>query len=79
MQNFTDNTDSEDSSYYINWLEKSISDNYIKCYEYSDFKIIDRIGNGFIYRAKWKGTDNVLALKSFNNQASTLKEVVNEV
>lgn len=32
MQNFTDNTDNEDSSYYINRLEKSISDNYIKCY-----------------------------------------------
>ncbi|CAB4481548.1 unnamed protein product [Rhizophagus irregularis] len=78
MQNFTDNTDNENSSYYINWLEKSISDNYIKCYT---SKIIDRIGNGSfgsVYRTNWKGTNNVLALKSFNNssiliiQASTL-------
>jgi hypothetical protein len=76
MQNFADNEDS------INWLEKSISDKYIKYYEYSDFKIIDRIGNGSfgsVFCANWKETDNILALKSFNNQASTLKEVVDEV
>ncbi|GES72649.1 kinase-like domain-containing protein [Rhizophagus clarus] len=54
----------------------------MKYYEYSDFKIIERIGNGSfgsVSRANWKDTEIVLALKSFNNQASTLKEVVNEL
>ncbi|GBC00004.1 hypothetical protein RclHR1_03700011 [Rhizophagus clarus] len=77
MQNFTNN-----DYYYINWLEKSITDKCMKYYEYSDFKIIERIGNGSfgsVSRANWKDTEIVLALKSFNNQASTLKEVVNEL
>ena len=30
----------------VNWLEKSISDEHIKYYEYSDFKDIHEIGRG---------------------------------
>ena len=43
---------------------------------------MQQIGNGAfgsIFRANWKSTDTVLVLKSFSNQTSTLKEVVNEV
>ena len=67
---------------YITWLESSIYNQRIEYYEYSDFKNIERIGSGAfgcVYCANWKNTSNVLALKTFYNQKSTLKEVVNEV
>ena len=41
-----------------------------------------RIGNGAsasVFRANWKDTDTILALKSFDDQQSTLKEIINEV
>ncbi len=63
----------------INWLEKSISGEYINYYEFSDFENIQSIGYGTfgnVVRANWK-TDRFFALKSFNK--STLNEVVNEV
>jgi hypothetical protein len=72
----------KDLSEYNDWLEKSIANEHIKYYEYSDFKNIEQIGSGAsgsIYRANWKNTDTIFALKSFYNQKSTLKEIVNEV
>src|SRR5688572_16002348 len=50
-------------------LEKSIADN-IEYYEYSDFNNIQEIGNGAfgrVFRANWKTSDSIFALKSFNN------------
>lgn len=70
------------NSKYIDWLEKSIANEHIKYYEYKDFHDIKQIGNGAsgsIYRANWKNTDTIFALKSFYNQRSTLKGIVNEV
>ena len=75
-------TNAKDSNEYIDWLENSIANDYLDYYKYSDFKNMRQIGNGSfgsIFRANWKNTDTVLVLKSFNNQKSTLKEVVNEV
>ena len=72
----------KDSNYYIDWLENSISNEHIKYYEYSDFKNIQQIGNGSfgsVFCANWKNTHTILALKTFNNQKSTLKEVIKEV
>ena len=74
----------KDSNYnsYIDWLENSISNEHIKYYEYSDFKNLQPIGNGSfgsVSCANWKNSSIILALKTFNNQKSTLKEVVNEV
>ena len=76
--------DINDSNEYIDWLEDSIAKEYINYYEYSEFENIQPLGNGSygsVVRANWKNTDTILALKYFNNQASTLysKEVVNEV
>ena len=71
-----------DLDIYIEWLEKSIADEYFNYYEYSNFINIQPIGNGAfgkVSRANWKGTDAILALKSFNDYKLTLKEVVNEV
>ena len=66
----------------INWLENSIAEGHIKYYEYSNFKNVQLIGKGSfgnVVRANWKTTDCFYALKSFNNNKITLKEVVNEV
>ncbi len=70
------------NNFEIDWLEKSIADEYINYYEYSNFKNIQRIGSGAFGRvshASWKDTGKTFALKSFNNYQVTLKEVVNEV
>ncbi len=76
----TNETDLEKSNVHIYWLEKSITDEYINHYEYSNFKNIQPIGKGAfgkVSRANWKNT--VFALKSFDDYNSTLKVVVNEV
>ena len=75
-------TDIKESNIYIDWLEKSITNEYFNYYEYSDFKNIELIGIGScgsVARANWKGGAIRFALKSFNNDKMTLKEVVNEV
>ncbi len=67
---------------HIDWLEESISNEYLNYYEYLNFKDIQSIGNGAFGRvsyANWKDTDNIFSLKSFDNHNSTLKEVVKEV
>jgi len=54
----------------------------IICYEYSDFKNIQSIGRGSfgnVVRAIWKNTDCFVALKSFNHDKVTLKEVLKEI
>ncbi|CAB4427236.1 unnamed protein product [Rhizophagus irregularis] len=73
----------KEPNYYINWLEKSIADEYLNYYEYSEFKSLKPIGNGSfgsIVRANWKNTGNFFAIKAFkNNCNTTLKELVNEI
>ena len=64
------------------WLKQAIAKEHIKYYGYSDFKNIQSIGSGSfgsVVSANWKNTDTVFALKSFNNQKSTLKGIVREV
>ena len=71
-----------DINVYVDWLEKSIANEYFNYYEYSDFNNIQPIGSGNfgkVSRANWKDTDTIFALKSFDNYKLTLKEVVNEV
>jgi hypothetical protein len=66
----------------IDWLEKSITDEYLNYYEYFEFKNIQTIGSGSygrVVRVNWKTTDRFFVLKTFNDDKSTLKEVVNEV
>ena len=63
-------------------LEKLISEGHIKYYEPSDFKNIKLIGKGAfgsVSRATWKNTIHCFALKSFNNDKQTLKEIIKEV
>jgi hypothetical protein len=49
--------DVKEPNYYINWLEKSITDEYFNYYEYSEFKNLGPIGSGSfgsVVRANWK-------------------------
>ncbi|CAG8547224.1 9680_t:CDS:2 [Funneliformis mosseae] len=65
----------------LDWLEKSIADENLNNYEYSEFKNLKLIGEGSfgnVISAKWKNTDRFFALKSFKNDSVSIKEVVNE-
>ena len=65
---------------YVDWVEKAVTENYIKYYEYSEFKNIKEINHGSVgnvFRASWKGTDTLLVVKS--SYKLTIKEIVNEV
>lgn len=67
---------------YVNWFEKSIEGEYFDYYKFSDFKNLSSIGNssyGSIVRANWKNSDSFFALKTFNYDEVTLREIVNEV
>ncbi|GBC04546.1 hypothetical protein RclHR1_05730002 [Rhizophagus clarus] len=67
---------------YIDWFEKSIANEHIKYYDYSNFKNIRKIGRGSygeVSRVTWKNT--TFALKSFfkDKHKQTLEEVIKEV
>lgn len=69
----------ETNNIYVDWLEKAISENYIKYYDYTEFTNKEDICNGSfgsVSRANWKNSDTVVVLKSCN---LTIKEIVNEV
>ncbi|POG59388.1 uncharacterized protein OCT59_027479 [Rhizophagus irregularis] len=76
-------TDIKEPNYYINWLEKSIADEYFNYYEYSEFKNLEPIGSGSfgsVVRANWKNAGNFFVLKTFKNYDNAmLKELVNEI
>ncbi|GBB93807.1 hypothetical protein RclHR1_22330001 [Rhizophagus clarus] len=62
----------------IDWLEKSIVDGHISYYNYSGFKNFKSLGSGSygsVVRANWKNVDGFFALKTFNNDKITLKEI----
>ncbi|CAB5371170.1 unnamed protein product [Rhizophagus irregularis] len=67
----------KNSDYYIDLLEKLITEERIIYYKYSDFKNVQQI-EGNVFRATWKSADTFLALKSFNNKKATQK-IVNEI
>ncbi|RGB35179.1 kinase-like domain-containing protein, partial [Rhizophagus diaphanus] len=82
MSKVTKETDLKESNIYIDWLEKSINDEYINYYNYLEFKNLNPLGSGSygrVFRANWKNTDGIFALKTFNNDKITLKEIVNEI
>ena len=69
-----------DSNDCVDWVEKALTENYIKFYDYSEFTSMKEINNGSvgsIFRATWKGTDTLLVIKS--SYKLTVKEIVNEV
>ncbi|CAB4378300.1 unnamed protein product [Rhizophagus irregularis] len=79
----TKETDPKESNYYIDWLDKSIANEYFNYYEFSEFKNLELIGSGShgsVIRANWENIENFFALKTFKNYDNTmLKELVNEI
>ena len=64
----------------VDWIEKAVTENYIKYYNYTEFTNMKEINNGSvgnIFQASWKGTDTLLVVKS--SYKLTIKEIVNEV
>jgi hypothetical protein len=73
-------TTEKDSTTYIDWLERAISENYIKYYDYAEFTNKEEISNGSfgkVFCVNRKDSDTVMALKHPFNLA--IKEIVNEV
>ena len=77
MQNATDTNE------WIDWIEEAVSREYYKFYECKHFSNIQTIGTGGfgkVYRARWKNSEQYLALKSFfNHDNITVKEIVHKV
>ncbi|GBC00562.1 hypothetical protein RclHR1_00390016 [Rhizophagus clarus] len=70
----------DDSDVFIDWLEKAISENYIKYYDYTEFTNKEEINNrsfGKVFRANRKNSDTVMALKCPFDL--TIKKIVNEL
>ena len=62
-----------------NWIEKAVSENYVKYYDDAEFTNKQEIEcgpNGKIHKANWKGTDTLLVLKSLRLND---EEIMNEV
>jgi hypothetical protein len=69
-----------DSNNYVNWIEKAVTENYIKYYNYAEFTNMKEINHGSvgnIFQANWKGTDTLLVVKS--SCKLPVKEIINEV
>jgi hypothetical protein len=59
-------------------LENFINVKNIKCYEYSDFKLVQSMDRGF-YLVRGNLNDDCFVLKSFSNDDKTIEKVVYEV
>lgn len=71
----------DNSNEMINWIDKAITKNYLKYYEYNHFYNIQEIGFGRfgnVYRADYRNSCKVLK-SFFNFDNVTVKEIVNEV
>ncbi|EXX67475.1 uncharacterized protein OCT59_020687 [Rhizophagus irregularis] len=71
----------QNESEWINWLDEAINKEHIKYYKYDQFnnvKIIGSGGFGKVFRANWKNTGNILALKEFKYNTA-VKEIINEI
>ncbi|POG61469.1 hypothetical protein GLOIN_2v1704001 [Rhizophagus irregularis DAOM 181602=DAOM 197198] len=84
MSEFVKQTNNPNEKEWINWLDEAIKNEHIKYYDYEHFSKIRTIGSGAysdVYRAKWKNTEKVFALKAFKNKERkdiTLKEIIHE-
>ncbi|GES73290.1 kinase-like domain-containing protein [Rhizophagus clarus] len=50
------------------WIEEAIANHYFKFYDFKNFKNIKKVGSGGfgkVFRANWKNSEQILALKSF--------------
>ena len=79
----SDNIEIETTKNPINWIEEAITKDYFKYYEYKNFSNFKEIGSGAfgtVYRAKWKNSNQYLALKCFFKLGdAALEEIIREV
>ncbi|CAB4398903.1 unnamed protein product [Rhizophagus irregularis] len=71
-----------DTDKLIQWVEGGVAEDYINCHVYSEFKDIRFIGHGAfgkVYKATWKSSNTIVALKSFERNNLIMKEIVNEI
>ncbi|CAB4490234.1 unnamed protein product [Rhizophagus irregularis] len=77
----TENTNNTNE--WINWIEEAVDKEHLKFYEYEEFNNIQHIGTGGfgnVYRANWKNSGKLVALKSFISLNNfTMKEIVREL
>ncbi|CAG8707352.1 14728_t:CDS:1, partial [Funneliformis mosseae] len=69
----------DESNVYLGWLEKAISENYIKYYNYDEFVNKEEISccsYGNVSRASWGDSGTIMAIKYSLNL--TIQEIVNE-
>ncbi|RGB28125.1 kinase-like domain-containing protein [Rhizophagus diaphanus] len=75
--------DTENTKVWINWIEEAVDKEHLKFYEYEEFNNIQHIGTGGfgnVYRANWKNSEKLFALKSFFSLNNiTMKEIVREL
>ncbi|GET04742.1 kinase-like domain-containing protein [Rhizophagus clarus] len=73
-------TQDEYTNEWVKWIEKAVDREYFKFYEYNQFNNIQHIGTGGfekVYRANWKNSEKLFALKSFFSLDNiTVKEIV---
>ncbi|CAG8495701.1 10673_t:CDS:2 [Funneliformis caledonium] len=70
----------DESNVYLGWLEKAISENYIKYYNYDEFVNKEEISScsyGNVSRASWGDSGTIMAIKYSLNL--TIQEIVNEI
>jgi hypothetical protein len=63
-------------------IEETISEGYIKFYDYKNFYNIEKIEKSNpreIYRANMKNSEKYFTLKSFDFDDITIKEIIHEV
>ncbi|CAG8695379.1 6132_t:CDS:1, partial [Funneliformis mosseae] len=68
-----------DEYVYLDWLDKAISEKYIKYYSYDKFTNREEICScsyGNVSRASWGDSGTIMAIKYSHNL--TIKEIVNE-
>ncbi|CAB4379460.1 unnamed protein product [Rhizophagus irregularis] len=75
--------DTENTNELVNWIEEAVDKEHLKFYKYEEFNKIQCIGTGSfgnVYRANWKNSEKLFALKSFFSLNNiTMKEIVREL
>ncbi|CAB4438330.1 unnamed protein product [Rhizophagus irregularis] len=75
--------DTENTNEWVNWIEEVVDKEHLKFYKYEEFNKIQCIGTGSfgnVYRANWKNSEKLFALKSFFSLNNiTMKEIVREL
>ncbi|RGB27424.1 kinase-like domain-containing protein [Rhizophagus diaphanus] len=75
--------DTVNTNEWVNWIEEAVDKGHLKFYEYEEFNKIQHIGTGGfgnVYRANWKNSEKLYALKSFFSLNNiTMKEIVREL